>query len=91
MNKRRTRRRYSGDLKRRVVVDTYVAGVSIAYVVRRHGLNNNRVFAWRKDQGSESTGTKTYAREYRLPRDRRYRKRPHMLRVGHHGASRYLR
>lgn len=43
------RRSYSKDFKRRVVAETVVPGASVAAVARRHGLNANMVFLWRRD------------------------------------------
>ena len=43
------RRSYSTAFKRRVVAETLEPGVSVASVARRHGLNANMVFAWRRD------------------------------------------
>lgn len=35
--------------KRRVVTETLGAGASVASIARRHGLNANMVFLWRRD------------------------------------------
>lgn len=43
------RRSYSKAFKRRVVAETLDAGASVASVARRHGLNANMVFQWRRD------------------------------------------
>ena len=45
----RQRRRYSQAFKRQVVGETLEAGVSVAAVARRHGLNANMLFTWRRD------------------------------------------
>ena len=45
----RQRRRYSQAFKRQVVGETLAAGVSVAAVARRHGLNANMLFTWRRD------------------------------------------
>lgn len=42
------RRRWPLDLKRRIVEETLAAGASVAVVARRHGVNANRVFTWRR-------------------------------------------
>ena len=42
------RRRRSGEEKRRIVEETLEAGVSVARVARRHAINANQVFYWRK-------------------------------------------
>lgn len=44
------RRSYSKAFKRRVVAETLEAGTSVASVARRHGLNANMVFLWRRDR-----------------------------------------
>jgi transposase len=43
------RRRHSKDFKRRVVAETHEPGASVAAVARRHDLNANMVFLWRRD------------------------------------------
>ena len=45
---RRSRRSWSRDEKRRIVDETFRPGASVADVARRHGLNANLVFNWRK-------------------------------------------
>jgi transposase len=42
------RRRRSDDEKRRIVEETLGAGTSVARVARRHAVNANQVFYWRK-------------------------------------------
>jgi transposase len=42
------RRRRSVEEKRRIVEETLEAGASVARVARRHAVNANRVFYWRK-------------------------------------------
>jgi len=42
------RRRRSVEEKRRIVEETLEAGASVARVARRHGINANQVFYWRK-------------------------------------------
>ena len=42
------RRRRSLGEKRRIVEETLEAGASVARVARRHAINANQVFAWRK-------------------------------------------
>jgi transposase len=42
------RRPHSVEEKRRIVEETHVRGASVAAVARRHGLNANQVFAWRR-------------------------------------------
>jgi transposase len=43
-----TRRRRSVEEKRRIVDETLEAGASVARVARRHAVNANQVFYWRK-------------------------------------------
>ncbi len=44
-----TKRRYrTAEEKRRIVEETLAAGVSVAVIARRHGINANQVFHWRK-------------------------------------------
>lgn len=45
---RETHRQYSLDLKRRIVEETFVPGASVSIVARRHNVNANMVFTWRK-------------------------------------------
>lgn len=47
--KRRVRRRWSDDFKRRVVSEAGHGDVSWAAVARRHDLNANLLFKWRRD------------------------------------------
>lgn len=35
-------------MKRRIVEETLVAGASVAVIARRHGVNANQVFTWRR-------------------------------------------
>jgi transposase len=46
--KREARRRRSVEEKRRIVEETLEAGASVARVARRHAVNANQVFYWRK-------------------------------------------
>lgn len=47
------RRRYDVDFKRQVVAEALQPGVSAASVARRHGLNDNLLFNWKRTFGSE--------------------------------------
>jgi len=47
-SKREARRRRSVEEKRRIVEETLEAGASVARVARRHAVNANQVFYWRK-------------------------------------------
>ncbi len=44
----RKRVRRSKEERRRVVEETLKAGASVAVIARRHGVNANQVFQWRK-------------------------------------------
>jgi len=46
--KREARRRRSFEEKRRIVEETLETGASVARVARRHAVNANQVFYWRK-------------------------------------------
>src|SRR5258707_2049241 len=46
--KREARQKRSVEEKRRIVEETLAAGASVARVARRHGVNANQVFYWRK-------------------------------------------
>lgn len=49
MGKKRVRRFWSDDEKRMICAQTRVAGVSVACVARRYGVNANLVFRWLKE------------------------------------------
>lgn len=49
-------RRYEDDFKRRVVAEANAADVSVSEIGRRHGLNANLVFNWRKKFGGKASG-----------------------------------
>jgi transposase len=42
------RRRYSLDFKRQILQEIVAPGASVSVVARRHGLNTNVVFRWRR-------------------------------------------
>lgn len=44
----KTRRRYSDAFRRQVVAETGQRGISVSQVARRHDLNANMVFNWRR-------------------------------------------
>lgn len=48
------RRRYEDNFKRRMVLEAAAPDTSVAEVARRHGLNANLVFNWRKKFGANS-------------------------------------
>ena len=45
---RRRRRRWSEARKRLIVAESYQPGVSVSVVARRHDVNANQVFGWRR-------------------------------------------
>ena len=45
---RRRRRRWSEARKRRIVAESHQPGVSVSVVARRHDVNANQVFGWRR-------------------------------------------
>jgi transposase len=49
----RKRRSWTPDEKRRIVDESLEDGTSIAEVARRHGLNANLLFTWRRKMGVE--------------------------------------
>ena len=50
------RQRYEDDFKRRVVAEANASDVSVSAIARRHGLNANLVFNWRKTFSGEAPG-----------------------------------
>ena len=50
---RRKRRSWSVEDKRRIVEESLADGASIAEVARRHDLNANQLFTWRRRFGVE--------------------------------------
>jgi transposase len=54
----RRRRSWTRDEKRRIVEESLEDGASIAEVARRHELNANLLFTWRRKMGVESTERK---------------------------------
>lgn len=52
---RRKRRSWTLDEKRRIVEESLLEGASIAEVARRHGLNANLLFTWRRKMCVEPT------------------------------------
>ena len=45
---KRSRRSYSDDEKRRIVAEACLPGASVAEIARRHGVNANLLFTWRR-------------------------------------------
>ena len=44
----RTYRRWPMEQKRKIVAETYLSGQSVSIVARRHDVNANQVFRWRR-------------------------------------------
>ena len=57
----RRRRSWSLDEKRRIVDETLEDGASLAEIARRHDLNANQLFTWRRQFGVEAAGAKDVA------------------------------
>lgn len=57
----RRRRSWSLAAKRRIVDETLEDGASVAEVARRHDLNANQLFGWRRQLGFEPAGPKNIA------------------------------
>jgi transposase len=57
----RRRRSWSLDEKRRIVDETLEDDTSLAEVARRHDLNANQLFTWRRQFGVEAAGPKDVA------------------------------
>ena len=53
----RRRRSWTRDEKRQIVEESLEPGVSIAEVARRHDLNANQLFAWRRQMGVRSSAS----------------------------------
>ena len=46
------RQLWSIDRKRQIIAETFEPGSSVAAVARRHGVNANLLFTWRRQQGA---------------------------------------
>jgi len=53
---RRRHRRWSEEEKRRIVAETLEPGASVSVVARRHDVNANQVFTWRRQFGKQRVG-----------------------------------
>lgn len=51
---KRTRRKWSPEEKRRLVALTHEPGASVALVARRHDMNANLLFNWRRNLGRQA-------------------------------------
>jgi len=53
---RRRRRKWSDAEKRRIVAESFQPGVSVSLVARRHDVNANQVFTWRRQLRERGLG-----------------------------------
>jgi transposase len=53
---RRSRRTWSAEDKQRIVAEAVRPGASVAEIARRHGLNANLVFTWRRTMQPAAAG-----------------------------------
>jgi transposase len=53
ISNRRKRRRWPEALKRRIVAETLAPGASVSMVARRHDVNANQLFTWRREMMPE--------------------------------------
>jgi transposase len=60
VRQRRTRRQWSEADKRRIVAETREPGASIAAVARRHDLNANQLFGWRRQYDAAARPAPTH-------------------------------
>ena len=51
------RRKWSEALKHRIVAETREPGASVSIVARRHDVNANQVFKWRREMAPEQPAT----------------------------------
>lgn len=58
---KRKRRSWAMDEKRRIVDESLADGASIAEVARRHDLNSNQLFTWRRQFGVELAAPQEFA------------------------------
>jgi transposase len=66
---KRTRRSWSDEAKQRIVDEAVVPGASVADIARRHGVNANLVFNWRKAARAASVAAAVSASAARAPAD----------------------
>jgi transposase len=48
------RRQWPARLKRRIVAETLAPGASVSVVARRHDVNANQLFKWRREMAAEA-------------------------------------
>ena len=56
------RRRRSEEERRRIVAESFEPGASVSVVARRHDVNTNPLFTWRRRYGTEVQGAGESAR-----------------------------
>ena len=68
-SKRPQRRQWPEGLKRRIVAETLAPGASVSVVARRHDVNANQLFKWRREIAAEapSAATESVASVAMLP------------------------
>ena len=64
---KRSRRSWSDEEKRRIVAEAVLPGASVADIARRHGVNANLVFNWRKTARAVLSVAKPSASPVALP------------------------
>lgn len=52
----RRRRSWPEDLKRQIVAESLAPGASVSAVARRHDINTNMLFTWRRQLGRRQPG-----------------------------------
>ena len=58
-SKRPKRRQWPEVLKRRIVAETLAPGASVSVVARRHDVNANQLFKWRREMAVEEPPAET--------------------------------
>ena len=74
IKKSKKNRRYSAAFKRQVVRETLAPGSSVSIVARRHDINSNIVFRWRKEFRDMEHG--------RIVRAKKDKREPGLVEVG---------
>ena len=68
---RRSRRSWSDEDKQRIVGEAVIPGASVADIARRHGVNANLVFNWRKAARASSSAAAVSESDVRAQEDAR--------------------
>ena len=63
MSKRRGGRgsKYTDEFKRRLVAESHADSVSVSMVAKKHGVDTNRIYAWRGDTRFQPDGSEPAA------------------------------